>query len=95
MILCVVNGCSKRSGLDKDVSFFRIPKVISYNGRREYELTKKRRAGFLAAISREGLRATLISISKDQCIFTTKLIQIGYLRCGRVMKRRSNLARSY
>ena len=46
MVLCVVIGCSKRSGRDKDVSFFRIPKVISNRGKREHELTKRRRAGF-------------------------------------------------
>ena len=56
IVLCVVIECSKRSGRDKDVSFFRIPKVIiTYRGKREYEMTKRRRAGFLAAISREGL----------------------------------------
>ena len=53
MVLCVVIGCSKRSGRDKDVSFYRIPKVIAHRGKQEYELTKKRRAGFLAAISRD------------------------------------------
>ena len=53
MVLCAVIGCSKRSGRDKDVSFYRIPKVIAHRGKQEYELTKKRRAGFLAAISRD------------------------------------------
>jgi len=55
MVMCVVIGCSKRSGRDKDVSFYRIPKIVTHRGKQEYELTKKRRAGFLAAISREGL----------------------------------------
>ena len=32
MVLCVVFGCSKRSGRDKDVSFFGIPKVIYNKG---------------------------------------------------------------
>ena len=60
MVMCVVIGCSKRSGRDKDVSFYRIPKVISHRGKQEYEMTKRRRAGYLAAISREGLRGTRI-----------------------------------
>ena len=30
MVLCIVVGCSKRSGRDKDVSFFRIPTIISH-----------------------------------------------------------------
>ena len=55
MVLCVVIGCSKRSGRDKDVSFYRIPKIITHRGQRDYELTKKRRDGFLAAISRDDL----------------------------------------
>ena len=55
MVLCVVIGCSNRSGRDKGVSFYRIPKIITHRGQRDYELTKKRRDGFLAAISRDGL----------------------------------------
>ncbi len=55
-VLCLVLGCSKRSGRDKDVSFYRIPKVITTRGKQEYELTKKRRGGFISAISRDGLK---------------------------------------
>ena len=59
-VRCVVIGCSKRSGRDKDVSFYRIPKVITHRGKQEYELTKKRRAGFLAAISRDCLQGSSV-----------------------------------
>lgn len=55
MVLCVVIGCSKRSGRDRDVSFYRIPKIVTHRGERDYELSKKRRNGFLAAISRDDL----------------------------------------
>ena len=55
MVLCLVFGCSKCSGRDKDVSFFRIPKIIHNKGETVYSLSKKRREGFLAAISRVGL----------------------------------------
>ena len=48
-------GCTKRSGRDKGVSFYRIPKIITHRGQRDYELSKKRRDGFLAAISLDGL----------------------------------------
>ena len=65
MVLCVVIGCSKRSGCDKDVSFYRIPKVVAHRGKQEYELTKKRRAGFLAAIPRGGLQGTRV-LEKDR-----------------------------
>ena len=55
------------------------------------ESTNRRKGDELG--SREGLRGTRISISKDQCTCTMKLIQIGYLRCAWAMKRSSNQAR--
>ena len=56
MVMCVVIGCSKRSGIDKDVSFYRIPKVISEKGPQNLlELSMRRRVGYLAAISRVGV----------------------------------------
>ena len=60
MVLCVVIGCSKRSGRDKDVSYYRIPVVIRHQSEREYELSKKRRDGFLAAISRDDLTEKIL-----------------------------------
>jgi len=56
----VILGCSKRSGRDKDVSFFRLPKVVSNKGEEIYSLSKRRRDGFLAAISRVGLTDTIL-----------------------------------
>ena len=50
-----------RSGRDKGVSFYRIPKIITLRGQRDYELTKKRKDGFLAAISRAGLTEELVN----------------------------------
>ena len=55
MVLCIVVGCSKRSGRDKDISFYRLPKVISNKGSSILELSKKRRAGYVAAIARSDL----------------------------------------
>ena len=51
LVLCVIVGCSKCSGRDKDVSFFRIPKVVQPE-ENIVKLSKKRREGFLAAISK-------------------------------------------
>ena len=89
MVLCTVIGCSKQSGRDKDVLFYTIPKTITHKGKQEYELTKRRQAGFLAGISREGLRDThilemtvfilYILYRESQRICTMKVIQIGYL----------------
>ena len=69
MVFCVVIGCSKRSGRDKDVSFYRIPKIVTHRGKQEYVLTKKRRAGFLAAISR-GLEDNGV-LENDRICFST------------------------
>ena len=49
-VLCVVIGCSKRSGPDNEVSFYRIPAIINGKSAVEKELSKKRRNGFLATI---------------------------------------------
>ena len=61
MVLCCVIGRSMRSGRDKGVSFYKIPKIITLRGQRDYEPTKKRRDGFLAAISRAGLTQVLVN----------------------------------
>ena len=47
MVLCVAIGCSKHSDRDKDVSFHRIPAIIRHTDKRDFELSKKRREGFL------------------------------------------------
>ena len=51
MLLCVVIGCHKRSQDDKDVSFYGLPAVHDREGKEDFELRKKRRDGYLAAIS--------------------------------------------
>ena len=61
MVLCVVVGCSKRSGRDKDVSFYRIPKIVTNRGEAIQELSRKRRAGFLSAIMRADLTQKVLS----------------------------------
>ena len=55
MVICVVVGCSKRSDRDHDISFHWIPAVVRHTDKWELELSKRRRDGYLAAISREGL----------------------------------------
>ena len=86
MVLCAVIGCSKCSGRNKDVSFYRIPKVIAHRGKQEYELTKKRRAGFLAAISRALTSSRTTEFAPDtsclasRCMCMTRPIQTGYQR---------------
>ena len=60
MVLCVVVGCSSRSGRDEGVSFYRIPTVVTTRGSAERELTQKRRDGYLAAISRDDLTEKIL-----------------------------------
>ena len=45
MVLCIVVGCSKRSGRDKDVSFYKLPKVISIDGSIILDLPKSMEQG--------------------------------------------------
>lgn len=52
MVLCVISGCSSKSGRDKDIRFFRVPKVITNQGAEHEELTLKRRTEWISAISR-------------------------------------------
>ena len=40
-MFCAVIGHSKRSGCDKDISLYRILKMVTHKGKQEYELTKK------------------------------------------------------
>ena len=67
MVLCVVFCCSKRSGRDKDVSFYRIPKVVSGKGPEILSLSKRRREGYLKAISRVGLTE---KIRNNDCVYS-------------------------
>ena len=60
MVHCLVIGCTKRSGRDKDVSFYRVPKVIHNKGSRLTQLSRRRREGFIAALSRADLSERVI-----------------------------------
>ena len=53
----MVKDCGKRSDResDKDVSFHRLPAESDYRGEKDYELQKRRRAGWLAVVSRKDL----------------------------------------
>jgi len=51
MVLCVVVGCSSKSGKHKGSRLFRILKVITNHGEEQEELTIKRRnSGFLRLV---------------------------------------------
>ena len=52
MVLCIISGCSSKSGRDKDTRFFRVPKVITSQGAEYEELTSKRGTEWISATSR-------------------------------------------
>ena len=92
MVICVVVGCANRSdccGQDSDrVRFFSIPTVSCHQGKEDFESRKKRRDGFLAAISREDLNTKALhnyKICSDHFVskrptylYDILVIQIGY-----------------
>jgi len=51
----MVIGCSNRSDRDKDVSYYRLPAVSDHQGMEDFKLRKRRRDGYLAAVSREDI----------------------------------------
>ena len=61
MVICAIVGCSNRSADGSRLSFYGIPTVTADRyGKSELELRKKRRDGFLAAISREDIDMTAL-----------------------------------
>ena len=58
MVRCIVVGCNNNSGQGSGKSFYRIPKVVVGRSLREEELSRRRREGFIAAISRADLTSS-------------------------------------
>ena len=51
MVLCVVVGCTSKSGKHKGLGFFRISKIITNQGEEQEELTTRRRNEWISAVS--------------------------------------------
>ena len=51
MVLCVVVGCSSKSGKHKGFKLFRIPKVITNQGEEQEKLTTRRRNERISTVS--------------------------------------------
>eukprot|EP00794_Sanderia_malayensis_P017184 gene17184-18913_t len=60
MVLCLMVDCSNKSGRHKGVRFFRVPKVITSQGKMIEELTAERRKQWISTISREVLTEEII-----------------------------------
>ncbi len=56
MVLCAMVGCGNRSQRDKEKSYYRLPSVISTQGSKTFDLSKKRQAEWLAKIKREDIK---------------------------------------
>ncbi len=56
MVLCAMIGCGNRSQRDKAKSYYRLPSVISLQGSKTYDLSKKRQEEWLARIKRQDLK---------------------------------------
>ena len=54
---CAVVGCSSRSNRDKEKSFYRLPAVITNQGKQTQELSERRRRSWLAAIRRKDIKS--------------------------------------
>ena len=52
---CAVFGCSNRSNREEDRSFYRLPAIITRPNNKKQELSRERRATWLARIRREDL----------------------------------------
>ncbi len=53
---CAIVKCSSRSDRDEGISFYRLPAVISHQGERTQELSKKRRDLWLSRIHRDNFK---------------------------------------
>ena len=54
-VICAVLKCGNRSGRDKDKRFFRLPSVITHQGEKALELSRRRQLEWLASIKRKNL----------------------------------------
>ena len=52
--------CTNKSGRDKGVGYYRVPKVVTNQGKMMEELATERRRQWISAISREGLTDKII-----------------------------------
>ena len=59
MVLCLIVGCSNKSGRSENISIFRVPTVVINQGKDAEELSKQRRSLWISAISRNNITETI------------------------------------
>ncbi|KAL3868738.1 hypothetical protein ACJMK2_041507 [Sinanodonta woodiana] len=55
MPMCGIFGCSSRKGVTKNVSFFKVPKILTDQGEETMKLSEERRRLWKAAINRKDI----------------------------------------
>ena len=61
MPMCLILGCSYRSGRNKGIGMFRVPAIAVNQGEEAEELSRERRRLWLSAISRNGLSEKILN----------------------------------
>ena len=72
MVFCAIVGCSNRTGRDKEKRFFWLPAIITHQGDKTHELSKKRQGEWLAPIKREDLNPEKLQYARvcsDHIVF--------------------------
>ncbi|XP_068735461.1 uncharacterized protein [Montipora capricornis] len=66
MPMCLIVGCSRKTGRGKGVRLYRVPAIITNQGREVEELSIERRRLWISAISRADLTDKILNSDKEQ-----------------------------
>ena len=58
--LCLIVGCSRKSGRDKGIYFARVPFIVTNQGEKAQELSEEGRSRWISAISRDDLTEEIL-----------------------------------
>ena len=61
MPMCLIVGCSRKTGRDKGIRLYRVPVVVTNQGPEVEELSIERRRRWISAISRDDLTEKILS----------------------------------
>ena len=67
MVLCVVVGCSSKSGKHKGLGFFHIPKIITNQREEQEELATRRRNEWISVGNRDDATSKTVIESERLC----------------------------
>ena len=61
MVFCLIVGCASKSTREKDLKFFRVPSVVTNQGKKAEKLSKERRSLWISAISWDDLTEQILA----------------------------------